>query len=265
LHRTGIGGGTGIRPYARRVNDLRTSNGSRPAPAKVLIVVAHPDDVDFGASGTVAALTEAGTDVAYCLVTSGDAGSDHLPIDRDELIALREREQTEAAAAVGVPAERITFLRHADGLVEPTAELRRDISAAIRRERPDVVITQSPERNYERIYASHPDHLAAGEATLRAVYPDARNPRAFPELLAGGLEPHAVGEVWLMAMDAPNLFVDITDTFPRKVAALRAHDSQTSRIEDLDGFLRGWATGLAEAAGLPAGRLAEGFRIVATA
>ena len=246
------------------MNDLLTSTGTRPAPDRALLVVAHPDDIDFGAAGTVAALTEAGTDVAYCLVTSGDAGSDHLPIDRDELMTLREREQTAAAAAVGVPADRITFLRHPAGLVEPTAELRRDISAVIRRERPDVVITQSPERNYQRIYASHPDHLAAGEATLRAVYPDARNPRAFPELMAAGLEPHGVREVWLMALAEPDLIVDVTSTFPRKVAALRAHDSQTSRMEDLEGLLRGWGTAIATAGAMDAGRLAEGFKVVNT-
>ena len=210
-------------PYARHVNDLLTSTGSRPAPERALLVVAHPDDIDFGAAGTVAALTSAGTEVAYCLVTSGDAGSDHLPIGTDELVALREREQTEAAAVVGVPAECITFLRHPDGLVEPTPALRCDITAAIRRHRPDVVIAQSPDRLYSRIFASHPDHLAAGEATLCAVYPDARNPFTFTDI---GLDAWTVREIWYSGGPDPDHFVDITDVFDRKRAAMECMQAQ---------------------------------------
>ncbi|MGZ4730497.1 MAG: PIG-L deacetylase family protein, partial [Acidimicrobiales bacterium] len=116
-----------------------------------------------------------------------------------------------------------------------------------------------------RIFASHPDHLAAGEATLRAVYPDARNPRSFPEQLADGVEPHTVAEVWLMAHPDPDLRIDVTHTFDRKVEALRAHESQTGHRDDLEDMLRGWLQAGAEAGGLPAGRLAESFKVVATA
>ncbi len=242
--------------------DLVTDQGPRPAPARALVVCAHPDDVDFGAAGTVAALTDAGTDVAYCLVSSGEAGSDHLPIDAAELQALREEEQTAAAKEVGV--DELIFLHHPDGRVQATIELRRDITAAIRRTKPDLVICQSPERQLDRVFASHPDHLAAGEATLAAVYPDARNPRAHPELLAQGLEPHTVKEVWLMAHAPSDLRVDVTDTFDRKIAALRRHRSQTEQHADLDGMIRGWLTTNATAAGLAEGRLAEGFKIVPT-
>src|SRR5205814_8227845 len=117
-------------------------------------------------------------------------------------------------------------LGYPDGRLAPSIELRRDISRVIRQFRPQRVVTQSPERNYRRIYASHPDHLAAGEAALCAVYPDARNPFAHPELAAEGLEAHAVAEVWMMAGPAPDQYVDVTDVFDRKVSALLRHVSQ---------------------------------------
>jgi len=241
---------------------LLTDQGDRTAPDRVLVVCAHPDDVDFGAAGTVAALTDAGAEVAYAIVTSGEAGSDHLSIGEVELAALREAEQRAAGKEVGV--DDITFLGHPDGRLEPTIELRGDLSAVIRRVRPQLVICQSPQRMLERIFASHPDHLAAGEATLCAVYPDARNPRAFPEQVAAGLEPHAVAEVWLMAHPEPDLRIDVTDCFDRKIAALRAHESQTGHREALEDMIRGWLSAGAAAAGLPEGRLAESFKRVVT-
>lgn len=243
------------------MGDLDTDLGARPAPERALVICAHPDDVDFGAAGTVAALTAAGTSVSYCLCTSGEAGSDHLDLDPLALAELREKEQWAAAAEVGV--SDLHFLHHGDGRLQPTLDLRRDITAIIRRCRPGIVITQSPERNLERVFASHPDHLAAGEAALCAVYPDARNPRAFPELLDRGLAPHTVAEVWLMAHPAADLRIDVTDTFDRKIAALRAHESQTSHHDDLAGMIRGWLTLNAEAAQMH-GRLVEAFKVVTT-
>ncbi len=242
--------------------DVMTDRGPLAAPSRALVVCAHPDDVDFGAAGTVASLTAAGCTVSYCLATSGDAGSDDLSFTTDELVALREKEQRAAAHEVGV--DDLTFLRHGDGRLEATLELRRDITRVIRRVRPDVVICQSPERILERIFASHPDHLAAGEATLCAVYPDARNPRAFPELLAEGLEPHVVPQVWLMAHPRPDLVVDVTEHFDRKIAALRAHLSQTGHRSDLEEMVGGWLAGNAEQAGFDRGRLAEAFKVVPT-
>ncbi len=124
---------------------------------------------------------------------------------------------------------------------------------------------QSPERNWERIYASHPDHLAAGEAAIAAVYPDARNPFAHLDLAAEGHEAWTVPEVWVMAAGgSADHYVDVTDVFDRKLAALRAHVSQTAHMDDLEGMLRGWLGANAVAAGLADGRLAEGFRIVST-
>jgi LmbE family N-acetylglucosaminyl deacetylase len=244
------------------VPELLTDRGVIEVPDRVLVVCAHPDDVDFGSAGTVAALTEAGAEVVYCLVTSGEAGSDHLPLDADELAALREEEQTAAAKEVGV--DELHFLRHRDGQVQATLELRHDISAVIRTVRPGLVIGQSPERNLDRVFASHPDHLAAAEATMCAVYPDARNPRAFPDLLERNLEPHTVGRLWITGHPSADIRVDITATFDRKVAALRAHQSQTGERDKLDEFLRGWATATAEAGGMDEGRLAEGYKEVLT-
>ena len=228
---------------------------------RALVVVAHPDDIDFGSAGTVATLTASGVDVSYCLVTSGDAGGDNSTLTSEERAAEREREQTNAAKEVGV--SDLTFLRWPDGRVEVTLELRKAIAAVIRRVKPDLVITQSPERNYERVFASHPDHLAAGEATMRAVYPDARNPHAFPELASEGLEAHTVSQVWLAGF-APTMVVDITEHFDRKVAALRQHVSQVGHREDLEEMIRTWTRATAKLAGLKKGRLAEGFRVVNT-
>lgn len=229
---------------------------------RALVVVAHPDDVDFGSAGTIATLTSSGIDVAYCLVTSGDAGGDDSSHTKEERAEIREAEQTAAAKEVGVTS--LTFLHWPDGQVEPSLLLRREITRAIRIHKPDLVITQSPERNYDRIYASHPDHLSTGEATLRAVYPDARNPHAFPELLREGFEAHTVNEVWMSGV-SPNLVVDITDNFSRKVAALKCHVSQVGHRDNLEKMLKEWTRTTAKNAGLGKGRLAEGFRRIATA
>jgi LmbE family N-acetylglucosaminyl deacetylase len=229
-------------------------------PRRALVVVAHPDDIDFGVAGTVAALTTAGTHVSYCIATSGEAGPPD-EMDREELRRTREAEQREAAAIVGV--EDVRFLGHPDGRVQPTLELRRDISRVIRDVRPDLVISQSSQRVWDSVYYSHPDHLAVGEATACAVYPDARNPWAHPELLDEGFAPHAVERMWVTGLE-PNHFVDITAVFDRKLEALRAHRSQVSAREDLDQMLRSWSAGNAALAGWEDGRLAEGFRQIDT-
>lgn len=245
-----------------------TAEASPPLPLwspgdgvdRVLVVTAHPDDVDFGAAGTVAAFTDAGVEVAYCIVTDGEAGGDDRSLPRSEMAEIRRREQRAAAAEVGV--RDVTFLGHPDGRVSPTLDLRRDISRVIRRFRPQRVLAQSPERNWDRVFASHPDHLAAAEAAACAVYPDSRNPFAHPELLEEGLEPHTVDEMWLMAFPAPTVAVDTSATFARKVAALRSHRSQVGDGEHLEGMLREWSTAVARQAGLPEGSLAEAYRVV---
>ena len=244
------------------VAQLLTSDGPMDAPERLLVVVAHPDDIDFGTAGTVAALTDAGSHVAYCLATSGEAGDDDLTVSAEKLAAMREGEQTAAAAEVGV--SKLHWLHHPDGRVVADLDLRRDISRVIRIERPNVVITQSPERNWDRIYGSHPDHLATAEAAMSAVYPDSRNPRAHPELMTEGLEPHTVDKVWVMG-PSPTLTVDVTDVFDRKIAALRSHHSQTAWMGDrLPKMLTEWATDRGAAGGLTEGRLGESFRVVNT-
>jgi len=231
--------------------------------SRVLMVTAHPDDVDFGAAGTVARWTAEGVAVSYCVVTDGDAGGFDDRVPRADMPALRRSEQRAAAAVVGVT--DVSFLGYPDGRLMPTIELRRDISRVIREVRPHRVVCQSPQRMWGRIFASHPDHLAAGEAALCAVYPDARNPFAHPELLNDGFEPWSVDHVWLMAHDTPNRWVDVTDTIDRKVAALHCHASQLPDPGALDARMRTWTSATAAAAGLPAGTLAEAFYAVDTA
>jgi len=231
---------------------------------RVLTITAHPDDVDFGAAGTIAAWTDTGIEVIYCVVTDGDAGGYDESVSRAEMVTLRRAEQTAAAKHVGV--HDLRFLGYPDGRVEPSLRLRKDLARVIRQVQPDRVVCPSPERNYARVGASHPDHRAVGSAALDAVYPDARNPFAFPELLSEeGLRPWTVREVWISASPSPNHYVDVTDTFPRKIAALRAHESQTGHMENLEEFLRGWLTRAAAAGGLPEGRLAEVFQVADTA
>ena len=228
---------------------------------RVLCVLAHPDDVDFGSAGTVAGWVDAGIEVGYLLVTRGDAGGfDDTP--REQMPALREAEQRAAAAVVGV--NHVEFLDgYHDGVLTASIELRRDITAAIRRFRPDRVLTNSPLRRWDRIAGpSHPDHLAAGEATTCAVYPDARNPFTFTEL---DLPAWTVREIWYSGGPDPDHLVDITGTYERKLKALRAHVSQTSHLEDLDGLMRQRLAATASAAGLPEGTLAEAFSVFHTA
>lgn len=233
-------------------------------PARILVITAHPDDVDFGVAGSVATWTDAGSHVTYCVVTDGDAGGFDPEVARSDIAGIRRAEQTAAAAEVGVT--DLIFLGYPDGRLEVTLDLRRDLARVIRQVKPDRVVAQSPQRLWDRIFASHPDHLAAGEAALCAVYPDARNPFTFPELVEAGFEAHTVGEVWLMAAPQTNVFVDVTDAFDRKVAALRAHVSQeTDRDGQLAGRMREWLAAGAARAGWGEGRLAEAFFRVATA
>jgi LmbE family N-acetylglucosaminyl deacetylase len=227
-------------------------------PARALVVTAHPDDVDFGAAGTIASWVSQGTRVTYCIVTDGDAGGFDPDVPRSQIPSIRRAEQQAAARILGV--EDVRFLGYRDGELEVSQGLRRDISRVIRQVRPERMLIQSPERNWSRIPASHPDHLAAGEAAIFSIYPDARNPFAHPALLADeGLQEWTVHDVWVMGAPEPNHVVDVTDYIDLKLAALRAHASQTSHMDDLDERIRGWMSSAAEQADLPEGRLAEAF------
>jgi LmbE family N-acetylglucosaminyl deacetylase len=228
---------------------------------RVLVITAHPDDVDFGWAGSIAVMRDMGIEVTYCIITDGDAGGAETGIPRAEMASLRRDEQRAAAKVVGV--DDVRFLGYPDGRLEPTLALRRDLSRVIRHVRPQRVMTQSPERVFERIYASHPDHLAAGEAALCAVYPDARNRWAHPELEAEDLEPWTVDEVWLGPISATH-YIETTKAIDRKVEALLSHKSQLPDPEATGKMVREWAAANANAAGLPEGSYAEAVRVVGT-
>lgn len=226
---------------------------------RVVVVTAHPDDVDFGASGTVAKMTSQGIDVTYCICTDGDAGGFDDTVDRHLIPEIRRTEQQTAGNVVGVTDVR--FLGYKDGYLDPTHDLQRDIVRVLRQVKPQLVITQSPERNWDRLATSHPDHMAAGEATSRALYPAVRNPYAYPELRTEeGLEAWTVSWLWLMGAPALNHWVEISATFEKKISALQAHQSQTEHMENLENMIRMWGEMQAQFAGLPDGTLVEGFR-----
>ena len=230
---------------------------------RVLVVTAHPDDLDFGASGTIAQWTAKGIEVSYCICTNGDQGGEDPTVPREEMPKIRQKEQRDAGKILGV--SNIEFLNHRDGWLEPTIELRKKIVREIRKTRPQRLLIQSPERNWDRLFASHPDHLAAGEAAIQAVYPDARNLFAFEDLLKDeGLAPWSVREVWVMSHHTPDHYVDVTSTFDKKIAALHAHVSQTAHNPNMASMVREWGERNAQAHGLPEGSLVEIFKIVSS-
>ncbi len=233
---------------------------------RALVITAHPDDVDFGAAGSVANMTDAGVHVTYCLVTDGDAGGFDLSISRPRMAEIRREEQTAAAKEVGV--HDLVFLGFGDGRVEYNLPLRAALSKVIREVRPQRVITQSPTLNLTRIYASHPDHVATGQAAIAAVYPDSRNPFAYPDLLDNTIPAWTVPEVWIMTPSADPAAVthveDITANVDRKIRALRSHHSQHRDPDGLEDRVRGWMQAAATQFGLPDGHSAEAFQVVDT-
>ncbi|PPB50820.1 PIG-L domain-containing protein [Arthrobacter pityocampae] len=230
-------------------------------PARVLVFAAHPDDIDFGASATIAGWTAAGAHVSYCILTDGDAGgfSDE---DRPGLAALRREEQIAAAGLVGVT--DVTFLGEPDGYLQPTDGVLREIVRRMREVRPDVVLSMHPERSWDRIQKSHPDHLACGEAVTRAIYPAVENPFAYPELEAAGLRSFRVPWLWFYGGPAhlENRFVDVTGSEDTKIAAISAHRSQHPDVGRMQSRVRDILRENARRGGLPEGRSAESFHVV---
>jgi LmbE family N-acetylglucosaminyl deacetylase len=191
----------------------------------VLVIVAHPDDAEFMASGTIGKWASEGKEINYVLCTAGDKGSSDPKMSAAKLAEIRRAEQREACNRLGV--KELVFLNYEDGVLQNTLGLRRDIVREIRRFKPDVVLCQDPTTRWSNQgYINHPDHRAAGDATLDSVYPSARDRMVFPELLCEGFEPHKVIEVYLGGTNSPDVFVDIEDSLHLKVAALRAHVSQ---------------------------------------
>ena len=229
-----------------------------PTPERVLVVAAHPDDIEFGAAGTVARWVHEGAAVRYLLVTRGDKGSDNPATDPVELARIREREQRDAAATIGV--EGVDFLDEPDGQVEPGLQLREHIARAIRTYRPEIVMTHDPTVLFvNNEWVNHPDHRAVGQVTVDAVFPTARDPLNFPEHLDGGLAAWKVAELFLWSTNEANQLVDIGDCLEAKVVALSRHASQFRHFEETARWVRHQAEELGERAGY---RAAEGFRRV---
>lgn len=223
---------------------------------RILCISAHPDDNEFTIGGTVARWAREGRQVTFCLVTTGGAGvNEHTP-SSDGLVPIRERETRAAARILGV--REVVLLGYVDGALEPTLALRRDLTRVIRRTRPDVVVCSDPTvRFYGNEYMNHPDHRAAASAALDAVFPSSETRAIFPELLAEGLEPHKVRQVFIAGSLDPDVFVDIGATLGVKGRALRAHRSQVGKGEWVEPLLRAWALRDGKRGGL---RHAEAFK-----
>ena len=220
-----------------------------------MVVAAHPDDPEFGVAGCVARWTEQGDQVYFVICTNGDKGSGDPDMTSERLAGIREKEELAAAQMLGV--KEVLFLRHPDGDLDYTRELRGEVVRAIRKFRPDVIITSDPYRKY----FWHHDHRICGQVVLDAVYPYARDRLSYPEHLKEGLTPHAVKELLLWGSDEPDTFFDITDKFDQKIAALKCHHSQVGRHAEKD--LREWVETRAREAGQKIGvQYAEQFHRV---
>jgi LmbE family N-acetylglucosaminyl deacetylase len=222
----------------------------------ILVVVAHPDDIEFGLGGSVARWTDEGHRVIFCIVTDGAAGSNDPDVDLRNLVETRRAEQLEAAALLGV--QEVRFLGYPDGALQPSVELRRELTRLIRELRPYRVVCQDPSTFFFGAnYINHPDHRAAGEATVYAVFPSAETRPVFPELLAEGFEPHKVSELYLDLSLQPDTFIDITTTLERKIAATLCHRSQVG--PEAETWIRDWC---AEAGAKAGYAFAESFRVL---
>jgi LmbE family N-acetylglucosaminyl deacetylase len=226
-------------------------------PLRILGIFAHPDDSEFSCGGSAAVWADEGAEIMYVIVTNGAAGSNDPNQDLAELVRLREAEQRAACAVLGV--REVLFLGYADGSLQPTLELRRDLTRLIRKFKPDRVLAGDPTAVFFGDgYINHPDHRAVAEASIYAVFPSAVTRPIFPELLAEGYQPHQVKEVYVMGDGAhANTYVDISNTLDRKIEALRCHKSQ---IDPGDGkWVREWAAETGKARDLA---YAEAFRVM---
>ncbi|MGH7608726.1 MAG: PIG-L deacetylase family protein [Candidatus Dormibacteria bacterium] len=203
---------------------------------RALVVVAHPDDAEFGCAGTVALWTDRGVEVTYVVCTDGASGAGDPTLGQQGLVAVRQAEQREAAKVLGV--REVVFLGHPDGGLRPSEELRLELVRLIRRHRPDRLVCQNAVRHYGNVYGNHPDHLAAGQAALEALYPYSRNRFAYPHLLDEGLEPHVVREVLVAGTEAPDYFVEVSESLERKLEALACHRSQQRPGDDVSVWVR---------------------------
>lgn len=227
-------------------------------PEVAMVVTPHPDDAEIGCGGTVARWIGEGTRVVYVLCTNGDKGTGDRDMTSERLAALREEEQAQAAAALGV--REVVYLRHPDGGLEDSAELREQLVRAIRAHRPDTVFCPDP---FRQSFYLHRDHRICGQVTLDAVFPFARDHLHFPDhLRVDGLEPHKVGEILMWGTEAPDTFVDIAETIDLKIAALLKHATQVAGAgsnRDVEEFVKANASRMGQRAEMP---YAEAFRAV---
>jgi len=233
--------------------------GVWPEKQKILVVLAHPDDPEFFCGATLAGWARQGHEIVYCLLTCGDKGRNdnnrHLPAEA--LCAIRHAEQNAAAQALGVAA--VTFLNYEDGSLVPDLGLRRDICREIRRHRPDILVTCDPQNLFASYGLNHPDHRAAGQAALDAVFPAAGNELFFPELLAEGFAPHTPKEIWASLTSQPNVTMDVSADWETKIRALKEHKSQIGDPAQLEERLR---SRRAENSSPEAPRYEEKFRVI---
>ena len=224
---------------------------------RAMVVVAHPDDAEWGCAGTVAKWCAEGWEVVYVLCTDGSKGSEDPEMTSRRLVEIRKQEQLNAGKVLGL--KDIVFLGYEDSMLEPTLELRRDIAREIRRHRPDVLICMNPVRSVDgEGYLGHPDHFASGEAALSAVFPSSRDRLTFTELLREGLEPHKVKEVWMMFHgDTADKFVDVSAYMDTAVDALKQHQTQVSE-EDAEVGMRQWRNSTGQKVGF---EFAEAFKV----
>ncbi len=202
-----------------------------------MIIMAHPDDPEFFCGGTIALWAAAGTNITYLILTNGNKGSDDPAMTPEKLTAIRKKEQQAAADMLGV--KRVLYLDEPDGELEPTLDLRKRVVAEIRRYKPEAIIAPDPTLYfYSNIRINHADHRAAGETAIDAIFPAARNHMYHPELLAEGLEPHVVKQVYLTGAEQPNRWLDITDVFETKIKAILCHTSQIKEPNTIQERLR---------------------------
>jgi len=224
---------------------------------RVLVFSAHPDDADFGCSGTIAKWTKEGREVHYCILTDGRKGKQKRNIHDNELVKIRESEQRNAAKVLG--AKDVVFLREKDSELQHTKELRKKLVKVIRRIKPDIVMCFDPaNRSFDNFYRFHRDHRISGEIVFDAVYPDAGNDAFFPELTKA-YPPHKIKEAWFYATNNPNVFVDISKTIDKKLEALKQHKSQIINFDEVEQRIKSWAREFGKRAKV---KYAEGFRKV---
>ena len=201
-----------------------------------MVIMAHPDDPEFFCGGAIAKWCAAGTEMAYLILTNGNKGSDDPEMTPQKLAMIRREEQHAAAKVLGV--KDVIFFDEPDGELQPTLDLRKRVVAEIRRFQPVAILGQDPTRYFTADHINHADHRAAGEVVIDAVFPAARNRMYHPELIAEGLEPHVVKDVYLAGTEQPNLWVDISDVLEVKLNAIRCHTSQIKEPENLEQRIR---------------------------